>query len=231
MVSNSCRYFTSPKTTTHASYSVAENPPGKDLTPEECERVVVALLVEGVLKVRVKFNAYDGAVYMLLGPPARGLAASPKPSVVMNFPKKEAKKRAAETNKANARKSVADEDGWLSAKKPARKKGGRSDATSVATKKKATSKKATTTRKRKQSAIVKEKQKASKKRNSKSFNNDAAFDIIELSSSEDEPEPEPVASSRAALPRAARTSSSMALQDDLWDEPATDSDEECEFDG
>ena len=202
--------------------SVADNPPGKELTLEECERVVIALLLEGIFSVRVAYNAYDSVVYWNLGNAGHNLLASPDPKVVMTFPRREGKKGTGDSNKSKARKAIADEEGWLSAKKPAKRKNNRSSGFSVASKKNdATTN--TASRKRKQSSSTKGKPKAKKRSSS------AAVDVIELSSSDDEPAPEPVASSRAILPRAARTSASMALRDDLWDDSSPDSDEECEF--
>ncbi|CAB9528346.1 Bloom syndrome protein homolog [Seminavis robusta] len=195
---------------------VQENPPAPELSPDDCERIIIGLLVERVFQTRVFFNAYGSNVYFELGQYGRNMLSSRDPHVTLAFPARSAGKKSTGTAKKAARK---DKDGWITkkaSKKPA--KG------TTNTKKKATTKKSTT-RKRKQSTT-------SKGRAPKKTKPNASNEVIELSSSDDESavemKPSAVVSSRVSLPRAARGSTAAAS---IWEDSPDNSDGECEFDG
>lgn len=63
-------------------------PPNKDLAADECERAVVALLLEGIIVPKVVWTAYTAVVYLELGNNGHRLAASKAPEVVVQFPKR-----------------------------------------------------------------------------------------------------------------------------------------------
>jgi hypothetical protein len=42
-----------------SSFSVKNNPPGKDLSVSDCERIIVALLVAGLIDVSLLWTAYE----------------------------------------------------------------------------------------------------------------------------------------------------------------------------
>lgn len=39
-------------------YSVKSNPPGKELSEDDCLRIVISLIIENVISPKVAFNAY-----------------------------------------------------------------------------------------------------------------------------------------------------------------------------
>jgi hypothetical protein len=39
--------------------SIQQNPPGKDLSPSDCERIIVGLLVNDIIQVNCRYTAYE----------------------------------------------------------------------------------------------------------------------------------------------------------------------------
>ncbi len=101
-----------------------DNPPAKDLSKEECERIVIALLLENVLEPNVVFTNYNTICYFRATQTGQQLLRSQNPRVEVRFPVK-AKSTAAKSSRSPKNPlAVADDDGWISSKKPsaARKK-------------------------------------------------------------------------------------------------------------
>ena len=40
-------------------YSVQDNPPGKELSPSDCEQVIIQLLIDGYIQVNLKHTKYE----------------------------------------------------------------------------------------------------------------------------------------------------------------------------
>ncbi|KAL9180315.1 hypothetical protein ACHAXT_008285 [Thalassiosira profunda] len=148
------------------------NPPAKDLTKEECERIIIYLLYQDVLHPTIRYTAYNTLVYIGLGPKAPYLLTSPNPRAPVSFP---VRKKGKKTSSAKASPlAVADDDKWVSR--------------SAEAKKTKSTKKTKTTGKRK-AKKAKGGKKATKKRASKSKLPKAPIEIVEIddsSSSEDE---------------------------------------------
>ena len=124
--------------------------PNKDLTVEECERIVVALLVERVLQFYIHWTAYSAVAYLRPGQPlAQRLLASPSPKMIVRFPKRELTAASAKKT-ATRKKSDTPESGRLSSN--SKSKSSRSTTTKKAAAKKkpstAKSKRITATKKR-----------------------------------------------------------------------------------
>jgi hypothetical protein len=217
------------------AFSVKENPPASDLNKDECERVVINLIILGFFNIRIGYNAHCTLCYLEL--PAKGviLTTSPSPQFQMSFPKREPERRKSTTTgtgKVTTRKAVTGDDGWLTSHAPAKKKAKKSKNTSsVAKRQKPAPRKATTAKKRKHGSFVK----ASGAKSD--ANSRGSSVIIELSSSDDASAEESnaslYASGRATLPRAARQKrlAAKSQADPLWDESQDGSDDEYEFDG
>ena len=95
------------------SYSVGENPP-KDLNREECERLVITLMIYGIIKDKVLWTPYGACMYLQLGLSAQRFLSSSTASLTMYFPP-----RATTTSSSTKKRppSVANQDGWLSTDK------------------------------------------------------------------------------------------------------------------
>jgi len=65
---------------------IRDYPPAPSLSRDECERIVLCLMIEDVLKPKVVYGSYCNSMYIHLGPRGQGLASSPEPHVVMSFP-------------------------------------------------------------------------------------------------------------------------------------------------
>mmetsp|Transcript_33292 Transcript_33292/g.66212 ORF Transcript_33292/g.66212 Transcript_33292/m.66212 type:complete len:972 (+) Transcript_33292:288-3203(+) len=99
-----------------------ENPPSKDLSKEDCERIVVSLLLEDVLHPKMIYNAHGAVCYLQLGPRGYAMLSSPDPKVSMRFPKRDEKTRGASSRTSTKQIAPpADYDGWIDRKKPASK--------------------------------------------------------------------------------------------------------------
>lgn len=110
---------------------IRDYPPAPELTRDECERIVLCLMVENVLLPKVVTNKYSSSMYIQPGPKAYGLAHSDNPHVTMSFPLKKAKaaasssstsaseKRVSTGKKATskAKKSDSSSGGWISTKR------------------------------------------------------------------------------------------------------------------
>ena len=116
--------------------------PPKELSPVECELIIVALLLSEVLQFRVHWTAYQAVAYVQLGRHGPSMLQSTDPKVVMRFPFSAPKASATRTSAAATTTAAATSSGWISAKKkPATKK--------TTKKKKAVKKKATVAKKKK----------------------------------------------------------------------------------
>ncbi|KAG7369029.1 ATP-dependent DNA helicase RecQ [Nitzschia inconspicua] len=70
---------------------VRNNPPGKDLTPSDCERIIVGLLVNKLIEPNCRYTAYDTVVYLSCTPMAVSFIKSNKARMTLPLPKKIAK--------------------------------------------------------------------------------------------------------------------------------------------
>jgi hypothetical protein len=209
---------------------VADCPP-KDLTSFECELIIVALLLENMLKFHVHWTAYQAVAYIQLGQMAEPFLMSTNPIVRVRFPRMT--KKGPTPQKSAANPAVT---GWVSAKrKPAAKKAGTKKK--AATKKTAVKMKKTVTKKSKKTPAGSTKRTKTKQKQSNGSTLDTFFtkgnveeldeeDVIVLSSDEESDTPQK--STRKTLDK---------VDDDLWqannedDEEVveTDDDEEFEF--
>lgn len=99
---------------------------------QECERIVIYLILEDVLHPKVVYTAYNTIVYLVLGPNGPKLLASTNPRAEISFPIRPQRKQAAPSRKSSTNLlAIADEDGWISATsmptkvKPAKAKSGK----------------------------------------------------------------------------------------------------------
>jgi hypothetical protein len=149
-----------------------EDYPPKGLSAEDCERIVIALVVEEVFEPNVVWTAYDSIVYLRLGRRGVALLHSPDPKIIIRFPIRDDAKSTSTQN--TARKSITGEGEWLTTKTTAgRKKKVTSKRTT--TKKPPVKKKAPAKKSNVAKAPPKPQRKAAKKRTS---------ELIELSSDE-----------------------------------------------
>jgi len=144
---------------------VMEYPPGRDIAKDECERIIISLMIEDVLHPKVVYTPYNSVVYIILGPRGPMLIQSENPVVKIHFPKK--------SKTAPKKKSINQSDtGWISR--------------NTTTKRKATSKKKTSvkavTKKKKSGRLSSSKQGRTKSNNTKSQDSE----VIELDISSDE---------------------------------------------
>jgi hypothetical protein len=148
----------------------------------------------------------SSVVYLRVGDKGFRLLESSNPKIVIRFPKKEEIEASAassvETKASKARKSVAQEDGWLTAKPKATKR------KAAATKK---GKKAAPRKKSQPVTKAKKTTRATKKRS-------AGSDVIELSSDDDADDHAPIARLKTAH---------ESGDDALWQDD--DSESDCEF--
>ena len=97
-----------------------DNPPGKDLSKDECERIVIALLLENVLEPNVRFTAYNTICYIRATQKGNLLLRSEKPRVEVCFPVKEKTSSTKPSKSPINPLAVADDDGWITATKPSK---------------------------------------------------------------------------------------------------------------
>ncbi len=117
-------------------YSVKENPPNKVFTKDECERIIVSLMIADVLFPNVKFTTYNNIVYIgLKGGPRAMEMLERVPKVRLRLPVRDR----TEAPKSSKKKSspTQGQRGWISKKTPTAKK----RATKRSTKAKATKRK------------------------------------------------------------------------------------------
>jgi len=93
-----------------------DNPPAKDLSKEECERIVIALLLENVLEPNVVFTAYSTICYIRATQKGQQLLRSQNPRVEVRFPVKANSSSAKSSKSPKNPLAVADDDGWISPK-------------------------------------------------------------------------------------------------------------------
>ena len=97
---------------------VLDHPPAKDkLSVDECERIIIALLVEQVLCFHIHWTSYSAVAYLRLAAP-RGhqlLQSSRQPKMIVRFPIRHVMDKAAVVKKKKTGpKSVSNGDGtWL----------------------------------------------------------------------------------------------------------------------
>lgn len=98
---------------------IKESSLNSELTKDECERVIVSLMISNILYPNVKFTAYNNIVYIGLKPHAINLIQSQSPKVRIRFPirnKDSAPKSTSKTgNKSET--NASDNSGWISTKK------------------------------------------------------------------------------------------------------------------
>ncbi|KAL7552676.1 hypothetical protein ACHAWF_015904 [Thalassiosira exigua] len=200
-----------------------DNPPG-DLNKEECERIVVSLLLEDVFHPNIRYTAYSTIVYIVLGPKAPFLLTSPNPRAEMSFPVRPSQKQASSTNKAPL--VATDEDGWISTKgktnkakpNPTKNKPKANKAKAKVTKKKPAKK--TTRSKAKGKART---SKGAKKAGKKTGTQSKMLDIVEIDSSSSSSDDDMVLARRQST-KGQKKSMAGDLSDDLFDD-----DSEYEF--
>jgi len=204
---------------------VQENPPSKDLTIFECEYIIVALLVQGLIESDCQYTAYDLVVYLRCTQKAEQFLTSPNASFTIRLPPPE-------TDTVSPRQE-ANGGEWLSARKPAvkRKRSTTTTKSKPATKKQkidATSTKAKTAVKKTKTPASTRKSTTGKTSESKQSavatakkNIKEPPEVIDIDSVVDLTAPD--------LSRTRRISRGyqQSEEDDLMD----DTDEEYEFDG
>jgi hypothetical protein len=124
---------------------VQANPPAKDkLSMDDCERIIMALLVEQVFTFYVHWTAYQAVPYLRVGQRGLALLQSTQPTILVRFPKKlQSTKETAALAELAARKAVPTNGEWLQVKPRAkRKKPSSVVAATAASKKKKTAIKA-----------------------------------------------------------------------------------------
>mmetsp|Transcript_11878 Transcript_11878/g.22244 ORF Transcript_11878/g.22244 Transcript_11878/m.22244 type:complete len:894 (-) Transcript_11878:838-3519(-) len=90
-----------------------------ELTKDECERVIVSLMISNILYPNVKFTAYNNIVYIGLKPQAMNLIQSQSPKVRIRFPirSKDSASKAANKNGSKSETNTSDNSIWISTKK------------------------------------------------------------------------------------------------------------------
>ena len=96
---------------------VKDNPPGKDLTKEDGERMIVGMLVNQLIEPIYRFTAYSTVVYLEISQRGRQFAASDKAFMKLPLPKQATKKR-----KASAPAVAKKKDGWIETNAAKKKK-------------------------------------------------------------------------------------------------------------
>ena len=211
-------------------------PPGTDLNKDECERVLITLVLERVMDFRVVFTAYGSNAYLRLTQKGQRLVHAPDPVINIRLPKRKArasrkssvssstatstKKKKASTSTAKGKKTPspaqADSSGWIRSSEKKRKA-----STSSKSNKSSKQKKPLPSRKKGAKKGTKTK-KISKKIDDDDHNDD---DVIVLSSSEDEDDKE-VTRKR---PSKKAKSVSKNQEKDIFDSSSSSSSSESEF--
>lgn len=135
-----------------------DNSPGADLSKEECERIVIALLLENVLEPNVVFTAYNNICYIRVSQKGQQLLRSQNPRVAVHFPVKSKSSTKSSKSPSNPL-ALADEEGWISRSSEKKSKASGKRKSSVAKKSETSKAKAkknpTKKRKRSSSALKK----------------------------------------------------------------------------
>jgi len=177
-------------------------PPGTDLNKDECERLIVTLILEHVINFQVVFNSYGTNTYLRLEPRGHALLRASDPKINVRLPKRKAKasrkssassstgtgskKKKASATKTKSTPSPAqpDDSGWIrsSEKKRRASKGSKGSKTAAKEKKSASRKKRTMG-----GSKTKE---STKKASDNKMNGDSDDDVIILSSSDEDDDEE-----------------------------------------
>ena len=177
-------------------------PPGTDLNKDECERVLVTLVLERVMDFKVVFTNYGSNAYLRLTQKGQRLVHAPNPVINIRLPKRKArasrkssssstatstKKKKASTAKAKKTPSPAqpDSSGWIRSSEKKRKA-----STSNKSSKSSKQKKSSSSRKKRTKGTSKTKESARKVMRDEIDGDDDDDDVIVLSSSEDEDDEE-----------------------------------------
>ena len=188
---------------------IKDNPPVKDLTKEECERIVIALMLENVLEPNVVFTAYNSICYIRATQKGQQLLRSQYPRVEIRFPVK-AKSSSAKSSKSHTNTlAIADDEGWISPKSQQKPK--------AAGKRKSVSKKKQTDRKTSNKA--KDKKNPAKKR--RTTVKEPVVEMIEIGSSSESSssdEEDVVVKRRTALQAARNKMKTNVFNDDSSDD-------------
>ncbi|GAX11626.1 ATP-dependent DNA helicase Q1 [Fistulifera solaris] len=182
---------------------VQENPPSKDnLSSDDCERIIIALLLENIIQSEPKWSAYDTIIYVVLGPLGHRLLQSPNPQVTVSLPKhleSKSLKPASTKTRPKERKTSASDGAWLTTRK-----------------RKVPAQQSAAKKKTKVSNKPMSKATRAKKANVKAKPAKVSLDVIEIFSDKSDSEP---------LPLAVRDKN---VSDPLW---YGSEDEEYEFEG
>jgi len=82
---------------------VKAHPPGTALTKDECDRLIVTLILERVMDFRVIFNAYGSTTYLRLLQKGHALLQASDPEIHIRLPKRKARA----SRKSSASSSIA----------------------------------------------------------------------------------------------------------------------------
>ncbi|KAL7562089.1 hypothetical protein ACA910_015410 [Epithemia clementina (nom. ined.)] len=107
--------------TTVPQYVLDYPPAADDLSVDECERIIIALLLERILCFHIHWTAYSAVAYLRLAAP-RGLQLiqSAQPKMIVRFPKRHPVDKAAVVKKKKmGAKATASGGEWLQAKSKA----------------------------------------------------------------------------------------------------------------
>jgi len=203
----------------NAPACVKAHPPGTDLNKDECDRLIVTLLLERVFLPKVVFNAYGSNVYIQLGPRGEQLLRSASPQVSVRLPKRKAKASAKKTSTSTKRAASkntpspadADENGWIKSSEKKRK----SISTGVKSKK--------PSGRRKNASGIGRNGSGKDRRNDDN-------DVIILSSSDEEDTKKPalVGNGKKRPARSAKQMASKKIKKDIFDDSSS-SESEYEF--
>ena len=210
-------------------------PPGTDLNKDECERVLITLVLERVMDFSVTFTSYGSNTYLRLTQRGHALLQAPNPVINIRLPKRKArasrkssassstatstKKKKASTRTVKGKKTPspaqADSSGWIRSSEKKRK-------ASASSKSNKSSKQKKSSPSRKKGA---KKGSKTKKSSKKIEGDDDDDDVIVLSSSEDEDDKE------VTRKRPSKKAKSMSKNQakDIFDSSSSSSSSESEF--
>mmetsp|Transcript_34480 Transcript_34480/g.101320 ORF Transcript_34480/g.101320 Transcript_34480/m.101320 type:complete len:1203 (-) Transcript_34480:13-3621(-) len=216
---------------------VKAHPPGTDLNKDECERLIVTLVLERVLDFRVIFNSYGTNTYLRLEQKGHALLHASDPKINIRLPKRKSKtsrkssvpsstgagtkKKKGSAAKAKSTPSPAqpDSSGWIRSSEKKRKASTGNKGNKTATKEKKSS-----SRKKRTTGGSKTKQN-NKKASDSRIEGDSDDDVIVLSSSDEEDDEEVIKKrpSKKAKP------SSKKQAKDIFDSSSSSSESEYEL--
>lgn len=193
-------------------YSLKNNPPNKDLTTEECERIIVTLLIEETFNPRIVTNKYSSCVYLDIAPHVPQMIVSEKLQVPIALPKREASATSAtiRTSATTTQNKAPRSTGWTTKTSTALVSKLKAAAPKKKAAPKAPKKKATAPKKKKKATT-----KTRKENKPRAANRKSAASVIDLLLDDDDDDEEEEAPSTAEM---------LWLSDD-------DDDDEYEFEG